>query len=220
MKTTILFFTAFLLAVPMFGQEKETVKAPFPFDEFSISVNRTNMNASGTENRFGGGAGFYHSSELSKQWSYVYGLEYNYTSLFVEHVRTPPNYTVEKNITFHIHTVSLMPLAFRFNMGKNIKYFLESGIPLGVSAVSKKGEAYLINPVPSPENPWDYKPVKPEGDMGFSGGILFGIGMLIPMNRIEWIVKADYTVGKSQITHYETYQYYRLGVGIRKGMKQ
>ena len=163
MKPVILYFIAILFAVPVFGQEKkEKVKEPFPFDEFVISVNRTNMTMfSGTENRFGCGAGAYHSSALSSRWDYMYGLEYNYTSFFVDNVSSTPRY-YERDITFHIHTVSLMPVAFRFNMGKNVKYFLESGMFFGLSIANKKGEAYLINPLPTPENPDNYFSVEPE----------------------------------------------------------
>ena len=204
MKTTILFCITLLFSVPIFGQEKEKTKQPFPFDEFSISVNRTNIAMfSGYENRFGCGAGMYHSSELSKQWNYMYGLEYNYTSLFEDQISDMATHRVEKNITFHIHTVSLMPLAFRFNMGKNIKYFIESGLFFGISVAGKKGEAYI-----------NHQPTDIKGDIGLSGGPSFGVGMRIPMNRMEWIVKTDYKAGLDGING--IYQYYRLGVGIRK----
>ena len=159
MKRIMLFFITLLFVVSLFGQEKEKkyFKEPFPFDEFVISVNRTNVFSSGTENRFGCGAGAYHSTVLSERWNYMYGLEYNYTSLFAESVYSTPRF-YEENITFHIHTVSEMPMAFRFSMGKNIKYFFEAGMSIGLSFADKKGEAYSINPHPTPENPENYFP--------------------------------------------------------------
>jgi len=223
MKPAILYFVAILFAVPVFGQEKkEKVKEPFPFDEFVISVNRTNMTMfPGTENRFGCGAGAYHSSALSSRWDYMYGLEYNYTSFFVDRVNSLfdifyDSRRIEENITFHIHTVSLMPVAFRFNMGKNVKYFLESGMFLGLSFADKKGEAYLINPLPTPTNPDNYFPVDPGGDIGLYVAPSLGAGVRIPMKGIEWIVKTEYNAGISKITNYEICHYYRLGVGLRK----
>jgi hypothetical protein len=211
----VIFCIILLLAAPVFGQEEEKVKRPFPFDEFSISVNRTNMTSSKLQNRFGCGAGMYHSSTLSKQWNYLLGLEYNYTSLFADLISDGPRYH-EENITFHIHTISLMPAAFRFNMGKNIKYFLESGLLLGVSIANKKGEAYSMNPLPTPENPDQYVSTKPEGGIGLNGNLFLGIGMRIPVKGIEWVIKTDYNLGISAITGYKDFQYYRLGVGIRK----
>ena len=220
MKRLILFFTALLLTVSVFGQEEEKKKELFPpfpisFDEFTISGNRT-IALSGERGRLGCGAGIYHSSVLSKRWHYLYGLEYNYTSVFIGDVALPATtHRIEKNVTFHIHAVSLMPVSFRFSMGKNVKYFIESGVFLGFSIADKKGDAYLINPLPTPENPDSYILVKMERDKGMDYGHSFGMGMRIPMKNIEWIVKADYKLGISLMTGYETYQYCRLGIGIR-----
>jgi hypothetical protein len=151
---------------------------------------------------------------LSEQWNYKCGLEYNYTSLFRKNMPFMGRH-VEENITFHIHTVSLVPVAFRFNIGKNVKYFLETGILLGTSFLKKTGTIFDINPLPTPENPENYFPSKPQREIGLSGGLFFGMGVRIPMKGIEWVIKTDYNVGKSGIAYYENYQYYRLGVGIR-----
>ena len=78
MKRLILFFTALLCTVSIFGQEEKKEKKPFPFNEFSLSVNRTNVSSSGSEDRFGGGAGMYHSFVLGKHFDLILGMEYNY----------------------------------------------------------------------------------------------------------------------------------------------
>jgi hypothetical protein len=212
---TMLFFT--LLAGSIFGQEKEDDKKPFLFDEFSISVNRNNMPHPRFENGFGGGAGMYQSSALSKQWHRMYGWEYNYTFLFVDSMYDYQGiYGESKNVTFHVHTVFVMPLAFRFSIGNNIKYFLESGLFLGLSIAEIKGDTYTLTQ-PTPSNPSGITKEKLNDNMAWlSGGTSFGIGMRIPMKGIEWIVKADYRVGLERIDGYVLYQYYRLGVGIRK----
>jgi hypothetical protein len=217
MKRIILFFKAILFVTAVFGQEDDNIKPPFriSFDEFTISTNRTIAFSNGEEGRFGCGAGVYHTSMLSKRWNYMYGLEYNYTSLFIDDVPLPAyTHRIEKNVAFHVHTFSLQPLAFRFNTGKNVKYFLESGLFLGFSIANKKGEAYLINRRPTPENPDNYTPVDIGDDRGIYCGPSFGMGMRIPMKNIEWIVKADYIAGLSWMIGFD--QYYRLGVGLRK----
>lgn len=215
---TTLFVTLF--PVSIFGQKKEEEKQPFFLNEFSISVNRTNLTYSGFENRFGGGAGVYHSAALSKQWNYVFGLEYNYTSCFVDYIsHYPSTRDHAEDVTFHVHTVSMMPIAFRFSLGNNVKYFLESGFFLGVANTVKNGTLFLGYPTTPPqatENQASNSADNMKNDMWLSSGASFGIGMRIPMKGIEWIVKADYRVGLERIDGYLFYQYYRLGVGIRK----
>ena len=84
----------------------------------------------------------------------MYGLKYNYTSLFAERVYSISHY-YEENITFHIHTVSVIPVAFRFSMGQNIKYFIEAGMSLGLSVANKKGKAcYKVESATLIANPY------------------------------------------------------------------
>ena len=208
MNRTILFLTALLFAVSVFGQEKKLEKKPFFFEEFSISVNRTN--------RFGGGAGMYHSFVLGKQFDLVLGMEYNYTSLFVDYISQGMHY-FGHNMTFHIHAFSL-PLTLRFIIGKNVKYFLESGMLIGILGVGSSGDSYVVNPHPTPDNPWHTKPAKLKGEGGLYYGPSFGMGVRIPMKGIEWIVKADYRINLKafETAGYLQYSYYRLSVGIRK----
>jgi len=216
MNRTIVFFAAMLFTVSVFGQEEGKEKKPFPFEEFSLSVNRTNMSSSGNENRFGGGVGMYHPFVLGKQFDLMLGIEYNYTSLFVDHISQGMHY-YGNNMTLHIHTFSV-PLALRFSMGQNVKYFLESGVFFGALSAGNSGDSYVINPLPTPEDPWDKKPAKLDGERGFSYGFSFGTGVKIPMKRIEWVVKADYKIDLKTLktAGYLHHQYYRLGVGIRK----
>ena len=223
MNRTILFFTALLFAVSVFGQEEEKVKSSFFFNEFSISLNRTNVLASGGENRLGCGAGMYRSFVLVGQLDFVFGMEYNYTSLFVEEIFYGQA-SYEKDMTFRIHTVSF-PLDLRFSMGKNTKFFIESGIFLDIPVASqKKGYRRVGDMGSHPLYPgtWPiYKNVKVKERAGISGidyGPSFGMGVRIPTKRLEWIVKADYKMGLNTL-HTNGYgfhhHYYRLSVGIR-----
>ena len=85
-----------------------------------------------------------------------------------------------------------LPLSFRFSMGKNVKYFIESGVG--------------FNLIVAPNVP------------GFNYYPLFGMGIRIPMKGIEWIVKTDYKIEVNTTKdHTSPYnKYYRLAVGIRK----
>ena len=211
MNRTIVFFAAMLFAVSVFGQEEEETKRPFFFNEFGLSVNRTNVSSPGIENRFGGGAGIYHSFVMGRQFDLVLGIEYNYTSLFTDHIMMGVDYY--RDMTFHIHTFS-SPLAVRFSIGKNVKYFLDAGIFLGFLFAEEKGET--INPHPTPNNPKNYLPESMLEIRG-SFGPFFGIGIKIPMKQIEWIVKADYNIYPNKLEGVDgDLHYYRLGLGIRK----
>ena len=220
MNRTILFFTALLFAVSVFGQEKEKVKPSFLFNEFSISLNRTNVSASGGENRLGCGAGMYRSFVLVGQLDFVFGMEYNYTSLFVKEIfYGQAGY--EKDMAFRIHTASF-PLDLRFSMGKRTKFFIESGIFLDIPVASQKKGDKRVSKIPSPSYPWiPWTIVKVKERAVISEincGPSFGMGIRIPMKRLEWIVKADYKMGLNTL-HTNGYDfhhhYYRLSVGMR-----
>jgi hypothetical protein len=221
MKPVILFFTALLFAVSVFGQEAERKKPKFPFEEFTLSVNRTNVAVSGRENRFGGGAGMYHAFRIAKPLDLVLGIEYNYTSLFLESLwNSHFNYVYD--VTYHIHNIPLS-LSFRVNIGKNIKYFVEVGTFVGMSCIGKNGYEYVneYDPLIGPDTPTSQtkKPVKINTTVAPSFGPSFGMGIRIPMKSIEWMVKADYRIEGFKIegNPYEFHnQYYRLAVGIRK----
>ena len=217
MKRLILFFTTLLFAVSVFGQEVETQRKSLFFNEFSLSVNRTNVSSSGIENRFGGGAGVYHSFVLGQHFDLVLGLEYNYISLFADDgIKWSPRYYYDE---IQIHTFS-PPFTLRFSIGKNVKYFLDAGVFLGVLVANEKGKA--INPHPTPENPQNLLPTQ-QTEIGVHFGSSFGTGIKIPMKQIEWIVKADYNIElktniELEILEYAkcNIHYYRLCVGIRK----
>ena len=209
MKRPILFFIAMLFAVSVFGQDEEKGEKSFFFNEFSVSVNRTNVSSLGRENRFGGGAGIYHSFVLGKRFDLVLGIEYNYTSLYADFVSHGHN-NYDEDMTFHIHAASL-PGSCRFSVGKKVKYFLEAGIffefPIIYQETGYKdiGDHSIKTSVVNIELP--------------NVGSSFGMGVRIPMKSIEWIVRADYKVRMAVVADSDDDlrpSYYRLGLGIRK----
>ena len=211
MKRTILFLTALLFTVAVFGQEVETSKKTLFFDEFSVSVNRTNVSNPRFKNRFGVGTGAYHSFMLGKQFDMVLGLEYNYTSLFADKIEfgSPRSYCD----MIQIHTFS-SPSNLRFSIGKKVKYFFDAGIFLGALVAKESGKT--IKPY-LPTNPTLEILPTYEIEIGIHCGPSFGAGIKIPMKHIEWIVKADYNIELQTLEYTEfDIHYYRLGVGIRK----
>jgi hypothetical protein len=217
MKPSILFFITLLFAASVFGQEEEKAKRSFPFQEFTVSMNRTNVSSFGNENRFGCGAGMYYSHTPQKRLDLMLGIEYNYTSQFASIEYQVPVMTHKENVTFHIHDLSL-PLFVRFNIGRNVKYFVESGFSFDFSLLARKN-GYGIYSAGEEEMMTKFS-LNAQGMVGVPHlGAFGGMGVRIPMKNIEWIVKADYKIGTRLLGRddYKLHlQYYRLGVGIRK----
>jgi len=192
MRLIVCCFINILLSVTVSGQIEENVTQPFriTFDEYVIYANHTISYSPRSKGHLGCGAGVYHSSFFSNQWHYMYGVEYNY--IFLEDTVREGNVSSSKeyNEKFRIHTISFLPMSFRFSVGKNVKYFLESGQYFGFSF--------------SKDN------------IGLNCGPSFGMGMRIPMKGVEWVIKADYKAGLQIISGYGFYQYCRFGIGIRK----
>ena len=209
MKPIILFLITLLFFTTVFCQEEEGVKSPYHFKEFTISGNRSIPTSYGTEGRFGGGIGMYHSFVLGKQLDLVLGGEYNYSSLFADRILTHSiAFPVEENLTFHIHSLSL-PLSFRLNVGKGIKTFLSCGIFQDISYASKIGDDYRMK----------------QHNLGWVAVLNIspsvGIGLRIPMKKNEWILKADYKIaikvfGMNDHGDSISPHYFQVAVGIRK----
>jgi hypothetical protein len=225
MKPAIAFLIFLLFAISVFGQEEEKTKPSFPFNEFGISINRTNVSTYGNTDRLGCGAGMYRSFVAVRRLDFVFGVEYNYTSQFVEEI-SYGNVGYENDMTFHIHTISL-PFFLRFSMGKDVKFFIESGIFLDIPIVSKKkGYRRISDTSPHPTYPWIPWPIYRNIEVNEKAGISdinygpsLGMGVRIPAKSIELIIKADYKTGLNTFNANNLNlhnQYYRLSVGIRK----
>ena len=216
MKSIILFFITILFAASVFGQEEEKKKNTFPFQEFTVSINRTNVSSFGNENRFGGGAGMYHSYTPKERLDLMLGIEYNYTSQFAS-IEYQGAIKHREDVTFHIHDLSV-PLSFRLNIGRKVKYFVEPGFSFDFALLARKN-GYGFYPAGREEMMTQFS-LNAKGMIGSPRlGAFLGMGVRIPMKGIEWIVKADYKIGTRLrgTDDYKLHQhYYRLGIGIRK----
>ena len=162
-----------------------------PFiNEFTISVNWSNPTDDFTKNNIGFGIGAYHPFFPKKTANLIVGMEYNRTSQFVEHVSTGPNINLY-NYTFVLNNISL-PIGLRINTGKKTVFFFETG-----------GFADLL--ISSNEN------------LSSCVGVYFGMGIRIPVSKIELIIKPEGKYGLNDLGYrIKLYtSYIRLSVGIK-----
>jgi len=166
--------------------EKRTEFSP----EFAVSINQTTVGFKYDKQGFGIGA--YQVFFNQKRCNLLVGLEYNWNGQFrKEKGLGYDSYTNTKNY------ISI-PLYFRMNVGKKVKFFIEPGICVdpfvfGRVKITEKLETgktdVTINKVKL------YKP-----DFGISGGI----GMRIPVKQYEILLKCDYRYGLRKVFDFST----------------
>ncbi len=164
-------------------------KIKFPFHEFSISANRTNVATNGTENRNGFGLGIYRYIVSKKIINLTLGLEYNRTSQFKKSMYAGHFYNFN-NVTLKVYNISI-PLLIRISTGNKFKIFAEAGSFIDIIPYAEKTGTF------SGINPYTYQyssNLKTENaglnkmNFGFSGGI----GLLISASEFDVIIKPDY----------------------------
>ena len=182
------------------------------FREFQFSFNRAHVSSPNDYISFGMGA--YHYLFELNHLHFIFGLEYNRNSVYVEDLYNGHNSRLQ-DVTYIFHNVSI-PLTFRLNIGERFGIFVEAGGYLDFNIYSRyHGKTFYIDyqtgktqtfyfderiGIPSP----DYGPV-------FGGGIKF-----TAFHR-KWIIKADYKLGMVPFWNYMDVlynHYYRLSVGI------
>lgn len=161
----------------------------FFFNEFSASVNYTELKDNNTDNRFGFGVGAYRSTLSERMFNVVFGFEFNRTSQFKNGI-VYGHFAYLTDVVINTSSISI-PLLTRVNIGHKTKFFFEGGIFLDI-VTSGLGR---INFGPS-----------------------YGVGVKIPMSKHELIIKWDYKYGLNYWDYgYEaiTNRYVRLQLGYR-----
>jgi hypothetical protein len=110
-----------VISIQSFGQNKKK----FFFDEFNISINRTNLKNENTEDRFGFGFGIYHSFMSDKKINLIFGFEFNRTRQFKIRMYEG-HFAHSSDLTYKINCLSI-PIGVRYNLGHKIKIFVEAG---------------------------------------------------------------------------------------------
>jgi opacity protein-like surface antigen len=209
----ILLCLIFLTGEASKGQDSNA----FFFDEFSVSVNRTNLQNDNTEDRYGFGLGAYHSFRSDKKLNIVFGVEYNRTGQFKKSMYEG-HFAHTTDLTYTIHCISI-PVGIRLNMGSKTKVFIETGgfTDLIIRANRKgKMHTYLpdeYNQIHNTVTDFDEK-VK----LSNSIGLYFGVGIRIPVSTYELVAKPEYKFGINKLYSYQDdifNRYFRLNVGLK-----
>lgn len=205
--TILIFFQSYL----SFSQEE---KFPLIFNEFTVAVNRTTIQNLNTNGRFGFGLG------LSRTWfdSYwanlVIGLSYDKISFF-QKTAYIGHFASYNDITYNLHGFSI-PVLGRFNIGKKVKCFLETGLFADFYVSGNRRGTF--SSILSGADPNTVTKKEKYGVSGINGGVTVGIGTRIPVKSNELLIKLDYLfsfreLGDGQDNFFN--RYIRLSFGFR-----
>ena len=205
MKNLIILTISFLLLNHLFGQ-KDTV---FFFNEFDISLNRTNVSDNNTEDGFGFGFGAYGYFMDKKKIAVSLGLEFNKTNQLKKLV-DDSHFSYSTNVNYCLNDLSI-PIAVRLNFGNKTKLFVVFGPYLDISIASrKKGTRHMGN---------DITKYVDDVKEGFGNvGPYLGVGLRIPIAKHELVLKCDYKYGLFRTEDgydYYSNRYYRLTIGFK-----
>ncbi|VAW29616.1 hypothetical protein MNBD_BACTEROID07-1944 [hydrothermal vent metagenome] len=184
-----------------FGQGKDST---FFFDTFAASVNMTYVRGGQVNSRAGFGLGLYRTMLPQKRVNLLFGIEYNYTSRFAKQL-FKGKYSTAYDVTYSVSSIS-MPFTVRVNMGKRVKFFLETGVFFEVNIGGREKGTSVTWFYPSGKNDSIYsKEIRynEKGDISsFNYGFSAGIGISIPMGKHFLIIKPEYKIGMVPVYDY------------------
>ncbi len=200
-----------------FGQGKDST---FFFDTFAVSVNSTYAKGGEVDSRTGFGLGLYRTMLPQKRVNLLLGLEYNYTSCFTKRL-FKGKYSTAYDVTYSVSSISV-PFTVRVNVGKRVKFFLETGIFFEVNIGGREKGTSVTWFYPSGENDSIYSKetrYNEKGDISsFNYGFSAGLGISIPMGKHYLIIKPDYKQGLMPVYNYMdvlSNNYFRMIVAFK-----
>jgi len=160
-------------------------------DQVMISINTSLEKNSNTENRVGYGLGIYHTF-LPENWiNFNTGIEFNSTRQF-EKSQPVGHFISYENLTYSKNCISL-PLNLRVTVGQKRLFFFEiGGFWDAVISSNKKGTLHSAIPDGNGEVQDQYKDIDEDAGLASSLGVSFGIGIRIPCNEFDLVIKPDY----------------------------
>ncbi|MBI2280067.1 MAG: hypothetical protein HYU68_05195 [Bacteroidetes bacterium] len=210
MKKYLLILILIPKTILIFSQENK----PFPFNEFSVSINRTNLKDDNTENKIGFGIGTYHTFLSEKKINLKIGIEYNRTSQLKKYVYES-HFANSSDVYYYINSISI-PFTTKINFGNKAKLLIETGLftDLNIGA-KRKGTMHSYLPY------LKYTESKFEENTQISAinyGFSVGIGINVPLFKYRLTIKPEYKYGVHELYDYGTSifnKYYRIILGIQ-----
>jgi hypothetical protein len=185
------------------------------FNELHVSANRTNVKNDNTSNKNGFGVAIYRVGKKSKVFNLLFGFEYNKTSQFKKNGMYLGRFASITDVTYNLNCLSI-PIGYRINMGKKVKFFIEQDFYVDLTHSSKMKGDYLSD-IPGQPQTTSYE--KLNADLySFNFGVSLGLGLRIPIKKYELILKPDYKLGIRNLSPTQSVfenSYFRLSVGIR-----
>ncbi len=213
MRNWILIISLIFLNILAFGQNDSALF----FNEFCVSLNKTNVQDYNSNDGIGFGVGAYHTSLPDKIVNVLLGFEYNRTTQFIENMYEG-HFANATDLTYSINSISI-PVTARLNAGKRIKFFCETGFFLDLNVgARRKGTKHTY--LPDENNQIVYKEFEIDEKANISNinyGILAGIGVKVPISRFQLIIKPDYKFGIKALYDYQDQiynRYFRIMIGI------
>ena len=210
----IVFVILSTISLGLFGQKKIDLF----FDEFCVSLNKSNVHDDNTDDRYGFGMGVYHSFRSDKKLNIIFGWEFNRVSQFKKYEYTG-HFSHNTDITYTTNYLSF-PFALRLNFGAQSKIILEAG---GFGDLSTSGKCFGTSHSYVPDE--NYKVIYREsqfedrGGLPSSLGLYYGIGTIIQISNVALLIKGEYKIGLKMRTGttYEEFRnrYFRLLLGLK-----
>lgn len=189
------------------------------FNEFSASINRTDLMNNNTENRIGFGIGAYRSFMPEKFISIIFGFEFNRANQFKKSLYEH-HFANSRDITYHFNSLSI-PLNSRINFGRRIKLFIETGIYFDLY-ISKTRDGVMYTYEINQQNQIEYKVFNFKSDAknisNFNYGPSIGMGLMIPLSKYKINLRVEYKSGLRTLYDYGDRiknKYLQLKLGFR-----
>lgn len=213
MKRWLIITSIFFFFFKLYGQKNRNY---FFFDEIGVSVNRTNLKDNNTEDRYGFGIGLYHSFMSNKKFNFIFGFEFNRTSQFKNRMYEG-RYAYSTDLIYNINSISI-PFNLKFNIGKIPIIFFEAGVFMDLLINgNRKG---IMHKYSYSQNSYEEFEINRKADLSsVNYGFAFGLGIRIPVDKFELIIKPDYKLGLLKLYSYNNNiynRYFRLTIGMKK----